>query len=190
MSLHTMSFVDAEYTTHHVHTFCGSLKSGVSDADLTFSAPSALLTLSDGSLLVADDSSQYLRVCAADGSSVTTIVPKKATTGLVNVGPGGLLLATLPVASGHRQAAAVLVCDCGHNRLRVLSATGDSLTTLSGTGRRGHNDGPAMQASFNRPQGIAISGDGTCIFIADTGNHCVRMLNMRTNRVSTVAGRP
>ncbi len=56
-------------------------------------------------------------------------------------------------------------------------------------GRRipGHFDGPIHQASFKQPQGIDLFTDGT-ILVADTLNHCIRLINDSHTEVSTAAG--
>ena len=51
----------------------------------------------------------------------------------------------------------------------------------------GYRDGPADQALFNFPQGIAINSEGD-IFIAEKNNHTIRKIDHRTKIVSTVAG--
>lgn len=65
---------------------------------------------------------------------------------------------------------------------------------ISGSGTYGYEDGEistdgSSAIKFNQPRGIAISKNGN-VYIADTGNHCIRMLNIKTGVVSTVAGVP
>ncbi len=40
---------------------------------------------------------------------------------------------------------------------------------------RGRVDGPALQASFNTPSGIAADAQGN-LYVADTGNHAIRRI--------------
>ncbi|MET3508217.1 stalk domain-containing protein [Halalkalibacter oceani] len=47
-------------------------------------------------------------------------------------------------------------------------------------------DGAAEEATFQRPQGIAIAEDGT-VYIADTNNHAIRRISL-SGEVTTVAG--
>jgi hypothetical protein len=49
-------------------------------------------------------------------------------------------------------------------------------------------DGSAEVASFDRPQGLAFADDGAALYVADTGNHAVRRIDVTTGRVRTVAG--
>jgi len=60
------------------------------------------------------------------------------------------------------------------------------VTTVAGTpGVSGHRDGTARSARLNRPSGIAVSAEGR-VYIADTGNHLIRVLE--NGEVRTLAG--
>ncbi|CAE7199005.1 VWDE [Symbiodinium sp. KB8] len=63
--------------------------------------------------------------------------------------------------------------------------------TLAGSshGQFGHADGNASTALFNRPQGVHMNEAGQ-VFVADTDNHVIRLLNTRTGIVRTIAGVP
>ncbi|MGI6243979.1 MAG: IPT/TIG domain-containing protein [Prevotella sp.] len=59
---------------------------------------------------------------------------------------------------------------------------------LNAPGGSAFRDGPIEDALFNYPKDIKFDNDGN-MFIADYGNHCVRMLSS-DGVVSTVAGQP
>jgi sugar lactone lactonase YvrE len=65
----------------------------------------------------------------------------------------------------------------------------ESLSTLSGAPFvEGLRDGPAVEALFRRPSAAAVDGGGN-VFVADTGNHAVRLVRADAARtVSTIAG--
>ena len=75
--------------------------------------------------------------------------------------------------------------DSGHSQIVLLNDDGEELERY-GNGRRGFVDGPAERARFRRPQGL-ICGDGV-IYVADTGNHCIRAIDLNTDTVRTLAG--
>lgn len=78
------------------------------------------------------------------------------------------------------------VSDTGHNRvLEVDPATGDVLAAY-GSGALGNGDGAPLVATFNAPQGLALSD--TVLYVADTNNHLIRAIDLTTGQVSTVAG--
>jgi sugar lactone lactonase YvrE len=61
-------------------------------------------------------------------------------------------------------------------------------TTDAGTlGKSGTTDGPAAEARFNSPKGIAVDRNGT-IYVADSGNQTIRRITS-DGRVSTFAGK-
>ena len=59
-------------------------------------------------------------------------------------------------------------------------------STLAGRAGVGSEDGPATEARFNRPHGIALDLAGN-LYVADTGNHTVRKIGP-AGIVSTIAG--
>lgn len=71
-------------------------------------------------------------------------------------------------------------------RIRKLSNTG-VVTTIAGTGIAGYRDGLSALAQFNHPKGITLARDGS-LYIADSGNHCIRRISPDRQWVETVAG--
>eukprot|EP00741_Cyanophora_paradoxa_P021657 tig00000241_g20903.t1 len=102
--------------------------------------------------------------------------PLKYPGKVVAVGGGGV-----------RGGGLLLVADTGHHRLVVADPEGRPLLTV-GSGLPGFHDGPAEEARFTAPQGIAYEAEGHCAFVCDTGNHAVRRVDLATGEVTTVAG--
>ncbi|MCL2221646.1 MAG: hypothetical protein FWC20_05790 [Oscillospiraceae bacterium] len=79
----------------------------------------------------------------------------------------------------------IYVADTLNHVIRKIDRSGE-VTTIAGTpGASGSRDGETGNAQFNRPGGIAISQDGR-IYIADTGNHLIRVIE--DGSVRTLAG--
>ena len=76
----------------------------------------------------------------------------------------------------------------GGQRVRRLLKDG-SLATVVGDGKRGllGNGGPALSASLNMPHEIRFDPFGD-LYIADMGNHVVRKVEMKTGKITTLAG--
>ena len=79
----------------------------------------------------------------------------------------------------------LLVSDSGHHRLLLLEDDGRVRTTI-GSGEPGLKDGPSSSARFSRPQGLVT--DGKTLYVADTGNHALRAVDLATLAVTTLAG--
>ncbi len=80
----------------------------------------------------------------------------------------------------------VYVADSGNHRIRLI-ANGD-ITTIAGTGVAGASgdDGAAIEARLSAPTQLFVSGNGDSIFVADTGNHRIRVIT--GSSISTFAG--
>jgi DNA-binding beta-propeller fold protein YncE len=80
----------------------------------------------------------------------------------------------------------LFVSDSNHNRIVVLSLEDGSIIEVVGSGEMGFSDSDFMDASFNHPQGMALSGD--ILYVADTENHAIRTIDLKARTVTTVAG--
>jgi thiol-disulfide isomerase/thioredoxin/outer membrane protein assembly factor BamB len=78
----------------------------------------------------------------------------------------------------------VLVADTYNHRLKALDPRTGAVRALAGDGRPGHEDGPALQARFSEPGGLTAAG--WQLFVADTNNHAVRRVDLRTGAVTTL----
>jgi len=77
----------------------------------------------------------------------------------------------------------LLVADSGRNTIYKLDP---SPTTVAGNGSRGFRDGPSSEAQFNGPTGIAYRESDDKIYIADTYNDKIRVIE--NGNVQTLAG--
>ncbi|MCL6645568.1 MAG: hypothetical protein K6U88_11425 [Dehalococcoidia bacterium] len=77
------------------------------------------------------------------------------------------------------------VADHKNDAIKRIDPRG-KLTTVAGGNGPGLRDGPAREAQFNGPNGIAIGPDGS-IYVADSVNHSIRRVTP-DGRVETVAG--
>ena len=71
----------------------------------------------------------------------------------------------------------------------ILSAAPKTVSTIAGTGVAGFSGdgGPGVAGQVNNPYGLVIGPDGA-LYFCEVGNHRVRRLDMKTHRLSTVAG--
>jgi sugar lactone lactonase YvrE len=90
--------------------------------------------------------------------------------------------------SGVAYAAAGNLYFADTNRHQVFESTlAGQLIVVAGTGTQGFSgdNGPAIAATLDSPQGVAIGLDGT-LYIADTGNQRIRAV--RSGTITTFAG--
>lgn len=77
------------------------------------------------------------------------------------------------------------VSDSGHHRILECSHEGKILRVF-GSGTAGFVDGSGVQAGFHSPCGLVLVKDG--LYVADTGNHAIRRIQLSTGNVDTVMG--
>jgi DNA-binding beta-propeller fold protein YncE len=85
------------------------------------------------------------------------------------------------LATGER----LFISDSGHNRVLECMPNGRILRAY-GSGAPGQLDGMETDAAFDNPQGLACVDN--YLYVADTGNHLIRKIDLITHDVSTVAG--
>jgi thiol-disulfide isomerase/thioredoxin len=79
----------------------------------------------------------------------------------------------------------LFIADSGHNRIVIATLAG-KLLDVAGSGEVGEKNGPFATATFHHPQGMALAGEK--LYVADTENHLIRVLDLHHKKVSTLAG--
>ncbi|MBI2761805.1 MAG: SMP-30/gluconolactonase/LRE family protein [Chloroflexi bacterium] len=168
-----------------VTTFSGSGVTGFTDGPATsakFNSPAGITMDIFGALFVADQGNDKIRMIQKDGT--VTFVAGSGVRGYQD-GPATTARFNNPAAVAVDFDGNVYVADQGNDVIRKITPDGQ-VSTLAGTGERGHADGKAQSARFNAPAGIAVDGAGN-IFVADTGNDQIRRITPDGD-VSTFAG--
>jgi len=121
--------------------------------------PAAVMVDGNGNVWL----SELTRVSQIAATGAFTIIANNLQT------PRGLAL----TASGE-----LLIAETGTNLIRGWTST-DGLTTVAGTGMQGFagDGGPASAAEFNAASDAAVDANGI-IWIADSGNNCIRTLTL------------
>lgn len=165
-----------------------------SGAEELYDAPLAMAALAQPSGLATDGE----RIFFADpeASAVRWAVPLGETgtvvgTGLFDFGDrdGTGDEARLQHAQGLAwwpAERALLVADTYNHRVKRVDPTTRQARAFVGGGAPGLADGPAELARFWEPGGITVAPDGTRAWVADTNNHALRTIDLRTGRVDTV----
>lgn len=79
----------------------------------------------------------------------------------------------------------VIVTDTYNHRLKLLDPETGMLQAWVGSGHSGYRDGKGLEAQFSEPAGVAVLSDGTKVFVADTNNHLIRVVELPSLQVST-----
>jgi len=76
------------------------------------------------------------------------------------------------------------VADTYNSKIKVIDPVRATSTTLAGTGHHGSRDGQFLEAGFNEPGGLAFL-DGS-LYVADTNNHLIRVIDLSARQVHTL----
>ncbi|KAL0487419.1 hypothetical protein AKO1_015868, partial [Acrasis kona] len=84
----------------------------------------------------------------------------------------------------------VYIADSGNHRIRVVNRTSGLMSTFAGTGVKGYNGDniTATSASLFYPAGVAVDNINNLVYIADTSNSRIRVVNRTSGMISTFAG--
>ena len=147
-----------------------------------FSEPFGIVAAPDGTIFVADAGHAHLiRRVSPDGRVSTVAGGARGFSD--GVGPAAAF--STPSGLALAPDGTLYVADTGNHAIRRITPDG-SVSTLAGDGTPGYADGPAHQARFNGPIGIAVAPDGR-ILVADTYNDRIRVIDA-DGIVTTLAG--
>jgi sugar lactone lactonase YvrE len=177
----------------YIYTYAGNGIQGysgdggaASTAELSW--PRGVSLDAGGNLYIADTSNDRIRRVDAASGIVTTVVG--GTQG--SSGDGGpAISAELSYPEGVTSDAAgnLYIADTLNNRIRKVDAATGIITTVAGngTGGFGGDGGLATNALLDVPAAVALDTSGD-IYVADTGNNCIRRVDAITGIIITVAG--
>jgi len=87
----------------------------------------------------------------------------------------------------------IVFADINNHAIRIATFDGKVTTIAGGPDKKGYQDGPAVDAKFNSPHGVAYDKIEDKIYVAEAGNHTIRIITKLENgkfEVSTLAGIP
>ena len=75
------------------------------------------------------------------------------------------------------------------NQVFRFDLTAGRIHHLAGTGKKGFtgDHGPALAATLAGPKGLTVGRDGR-VYLVDTENHAIRVIDPKTHLISTVVG--
>jgi hypothetical protein len=136
------------------------------------SVPAGLTSDSFGNVFISDTGNNVIRELTASGYIF-------AVGSAVFSGPTALQVDAY---------SNIFVADTGHNTISEIVAGNGKVVAVAGNGQSGSsgNGGAATGAELSGPTGVALDAAGD-IYIADTGNHVIRLVNA-AGVINTTAG--
>ncbi len=157
---------------------------GAGSAQISF--PTGLAISGSGNLYFSDTGNHRVRMVSAGGTISTVAGNGTASYEQDGVAATSTTLNT-PLGLALDSAGNLYIADSYNHRIREV-VTGGNISTVAGSGTEGFggDDGAAIYAALNYPQGIAFDAAGN-LYIADTFNHRIRKV-ATDGTITTVAG--
>ncbi|MFM9079591.1 MAG: immunoglobulin domain-containing protein, partial [Opitutaceae bacterium] len=143
---------------------------------------------------IAIDAAKNLYVSDTLNNTIRKITPARVVSTLAGTagffgladGTGAAARFNVPLGLAVDVSGNVFVADAKNSVIRRITPAGVVTTYAGAPSQFGSVDGPAANARFFLPYGVAIDGDGN-LYVADSGNHTIRKITA-AGVVSTLAG--
>jgi len=172
-----------DLTLREISPFAGSGREARLDGSLAesaFAQPSALAT--DGkTLFVSDAEANIIRAIDLAAGDVRTLVGGDLFEFGDHDGHGDDVRLQHPLGLT-RWNDKLLIADTYNHKIKLLDPAKRTVTSFAGTGKPGQSD--STTPSFYEPGGLTIGGDK--LFVADTNNHAIRVVNLKTKETKTL----
>ena len=172
---------------------------GALASQATLNGPGGIAVDGAGNVFIADTGNNVVRIVYADTQIIDTFAGGGIQSGTDGLGDGEA--AKDAMLSGPSGLAVdiygnVYISDTFNNVIRKVGGSG-TISVLAGCapggaasqGNDGLGDGElATSATLGYPSGLALDTSNGRLFIADTYNDLIRVVDLSTNRISAVAG--
>lgn len=161
-----------------------------------FAQPSGLSLASEepwNCLFVADSESSTVRtISLKDGAVKHLVGGERDPTNLFafgdadGVGINAKLQHPLGVAWDNKRNL-LYVADSYNHKIKIVDPKTKSCTTLAGTGNTDNVTGSSFtESTFNEPGGLCIGENGQLLYVADTNNHQIKVMDLETKTISVL----
>ncbi len=156
-----------------------------------FDTPGGVAVSPNGELFIADSNNHVIRRVDAENRNISTVVGNNSLGPGFSGDFGDATAAQLNTPDGVAIApdGDLIVADSHNHRVRRVDRETGAIMTIAGSGEDGFagDNGPATAAELNTPSAVAAASNGD-IYVADTLNYRVRMIDHATGFIYTIAG--
>lgn len=161
-----------------------------------FAQPSGLSLASEepwSCLFVADSESSTVRAISLKDGAVKHLVGGErdpmnlfAFGDADGVGINAKLQHPLGVAWDNKRNL-LYVADSYNHKIKIVDPKTKSCTTLAGTGNTDNVTGSSFtESTFNEPGGLCVGENGQLLYVADTNNHQIKVMDLETKTISVL----
>ena len=177
-----------------IFTFAGDTEAGYSGdggsaVNARLNKPGGVVVDIEGNVYINDIANNVIR--KVDQQNIITTFAGTGQYG--HTGDGGpATQATFAEIYGlgiNRRKGYIYLADYFNHCVRVINIKTGVIKTVIGTGEEGYSgdDGNALEARLNRPVAVCVD-DKDNLYIAESGNHCIRFYQAQTNIIYTLVG--
>ncbi len=178
-----------------ITTVAGCGKGGFSGdggpaTNASFKAPISIQFDARGDLLICDIGNHRVRKVEMQTGLISTL----AGTGQHGPTPDGAAYRESPLLGPRSidcdRAGNIWVALRDGNQLFKLDPKTGLASHVAGTGKSGFtgNGGPAKLATLSGPKGLALSPDGSRVYLADAESNSIRMVDLKSGLIEVVCG--
>ena len=144
----------------------------------------------DGNLYFSDTFNHRIRRVDRRTGVITTCAGSGEAGYAGDGGPATRARLNEPYGIAIDKAGNVYIADRHNHCVRRVDAASGVITTFAGNGSAGFggDGGPASEAGMVEPNGLALDPAHRRLFIADVGDHRVRVVDLAAGTISTFAG--
>src|SRR3972149_7676452 len=151
-----------------------------------FSTPGGI-AIEGSTLYIADTFNHTIRKVDAETGTVTTIAGKAGVSGATDSSESAAVFNSPTDVIADENGEYIYIVDTDNHIIRSMNISTGEVRTFAGyPGISGSANGIWTVARFNSPRrGVRV---GDKLYVVDTGNHAIRVIDLITKEVKTLAG--
>ena len=152
-------------------------------------SPAGVAIDSQGDIYIADGAAHRIRKIDIENNIISTFAGTGNPGFSGDGGPASAAALNSPFGLAFDNDDNLYIADSSNNRIRKIDFLTGIITTVAGSGSPGFegDEGSGLDAAFHSPHGVDVDHRGN-IYIADTLNNRIRMVDSFDGVVNTIAG--